>query len=193
MKRKIGSPAPDFQVTDVLNRSIQLTSFLGKKVYLAFLRNTNCPLCSLHLFKLLKIIDRLGAKNMEAIIFYESSPDMFKHSSFFQNQILQKNNIRIISDPERKFYNLYGAERSAHKASLEVFQATPGRIALYQEAIQLGFKGDGTQEGTNADAIPADFLLDEKLTIRHVYYGNDVADHTPLSLVESFAINPNSI
>ena len=193
MKLKAGSLAPDFQSIDVLHRPIQLRDYLGKKVYLCFLRNTSCPMCSLHLFKLLKIVDRLKTKNTEIVIFYESSPEMFKHSSFFQEQVLKDNKIRIISDTERQFYTLYGAELSPQKASQENFMATPGRMEVYQEATRLGFKGSGIQEGTNSDAIPADFLLDENLLIRHAYYGNDVADHTPLSIIESFAINSNSI
>ena len=193
MKLKTGILAPGFQSVDVLGNYVRLKDYQGKKVYMAFLRNVNCAMCSLHLFNIIRVIDRLQAKGLEIIIFYESSSEMFKDSYFFREQILKEDKLRIISDPTRKIYNLYGAEISPKKATLEVFQAAPGRMEEYQEALQVGFTGDGIEAGTNPDAIPADFLLDEKLLVRRINYGKDTGDFTKLSIIESFAIAPNSI
>ena len=193
MNIKKGILAPDFQTVDVLGNPLRLKDYQGKKVYIAFLKNVNCAMCSLHLFNILRIIDRLKAKEMEVIVFYESAKDIFKHSYFFREQILKENKMKIISDPNRKFYTLYGAELSAKKASFENFKATPGRMEELQEAMKLGFTGNGVEPGTNPDAIPADFLLDEKLIVRSAHYGNDPGDHTSIAVIESFAINRDSI
>ena len=130
---------------------------------------------------------------MEVIIFYESSIEVFNQSYFFREQVLKENKIRIISDPDRKLYTLYGVELSTKKASFENFKATPGRMEQLREAMQLGFTGNGIEHGTNPDAVPADFLLDEKLIVRSAHYGNDSGDHTSTAVIESFAINPDSI
>ena len=193
MKIKTGILAPNFQSIDVLGNYIKLKDYQGKKVYIAFLRNVNCAMCSLHLFNIIRVIDRLKANDLEIIVFFESSPEMFNDSYFFREQVLKEHKITIISDPNRKFYSLYGAEISPEKATLEVFQAAPGRMDQYQEALNQGFTGDGIQAGTHPDAIPADFLLNEQLIVKHLNYGQDTGDFTKLSLIESFSINPNSI
>lgn len=193
MKPKVGYFAPVFQIEDVLGNPVDLKNFLGKKVYLCFLRNTNCPMCSLHIFKLLKVVDSLKSKNMEVLVFYESSKNMFQLSHFFREQVLKYNLPQIISDPTRQIYDLYGTELSAQKASYQTLMATPGRMDLLKEAVKLGFNSDGKEAGTNPDAIPADFLLDEKLVLRYAHYGKDTGDNIALDLVQSFAINPASI
>ena len=190
---RTGASAPNFQIKDVQGTPIKLNNYLGKKVYISFLRNISCAMCSLHLFKITRVIDNLQAKGLEVIIFYESAKEMFNHSYFFREQILKKNKLKVISDPTRKIYKLFGAEISPQKATLQNFQAAPNRMKEYHEALQLGFTGNGIEKGTNPEAIPADFLLDEKLIIRNAHYGRDTGDFTSISVIESFAINANSI
>ncbi len=113
---------------------------------------------------------------------------MFLKSAFFKNSLLKQENLQIISDPDRKLYDLYGAEISPEKSTLEALQ-TAGRMQDIADAEKDGFTGDAIEPGTHPDAIPADFLIDEDLTIQHVHYGNDAGDHISLDLVESFSQN----
>ena len=46
MNVKKGILAPDFQTKDVLGNPLRLKDYLGKKVYIAFLKNVNCAMCS---------------------------------------------------------------------------------------------------------------------------------------------------
>ena len=187
MKLKNNQEVPNFITEDVLGNPVQLHHLKGKKIFIAFLRNTNCPLCNFHLFKLTHIADKLKENNMEVVVFYESHKKMFAYSSFFKEKVFSSNKFHIISDPERKIYDLFGTEINPAKATLEVLEKA-GRFAEVQEAMQNGFSGDGQQEGTNPDAIPADFLIDENLIIQHAHYGGDAADNINLKLVENFAL-----
>jgi thioredoxin-dependent peroxiredoxin len=186
-KLKITQKAPDFSTEDVLGNPINLSDLKGKRVFIAFLRNTNCPLCSLHVLKLSKIADKLKADGLEIIVFYESSKKMFTYSAFFKENVFADNKFSVISDPERKIYSLYGAEINAQKASLEAIK-NAGRFAEVEEASRYGITGNGQEECTNPDAIPADFLIDENLIVQYAHYGNDAGDNIDLKLVEAFAL-----
>lgn len=187
MRLNIGETAPAFTTIDITGKPISVNEhFRGKKTFLAFLRNTKCPLCSWHLYRLSLIMDKLREQNLQAIVVYESRKEMFLKSTFFNDNLIKQHNLQIISDPERRLYDMYGAEISPEKSTLEALQAA-GRMQDIADAEKDGFTGDAIEPDTHPDAIPADFLIDEDLVIKHVHYGNDAGDHIPLELVEEFA------
>lgn len=185
MKIKVGQLAPDFITEDVLGRKIQISHIKGKKKFLAFLRNTHCPLCNYHVLQISKKANYLQSLGLEIIVFYESKKTMFDGSIFFQETVFKEDKFSVVSDPERKVYDLYKAEISPEKATLEVLTAA-GRIPEIEAAAKLGIVGDAIEEGTNPDAIPADFLIDEDGIIQYVHYGEDPGDHIDLTIVENF-------
>jgi len=185
MNLQEGELAPDFQVNDVLDKPIQLSKFKGKKVFLAFLRNTHCPLCSHHVFKLCQKADYFKSLELEILVFYESEKKMFENSTFFKEIIFKDNKFSVISDPKRKIYTLYNIEVSPEKASIEALNKA-GRFPEIEAAAKVGFVGDGIEEGTNPDAIPADFFIDKEGVIQYAHYGKDSGDNIELELVEAF-------
>ncbi len=185
MKLKEGDTIPVFTINDVMDSEIVIQKFLGKKLYLTFLRNTACPLCSYHVFSLLKILKILKDKNVEVIIFYESRKEVILSSSFFKEQVLSESQVRVVSDTARKVYNLFGAEIDAKKATFTILQKH-GRMTTVESASQEGFHGDGLQEGTNPDAVPADFLINEKGIVFLAHYGADAGDNLSLETVLNF-------
>lgn len=185
---KAGQFIPQFSIEDVSGKMINSRDLEGKKLYITFLRNTACPLCSFHVFRLLKLTDQLKANNVEVIAFYESKRQVIMSSPFFRDQVLNDKKMTVISDTARKVYTLFGAEVNPQKATFEILQAH-GRIPKIEDAAKNGFIGDGIQQGTNADAIPADFLVDEAGRIVYAHYGIDAADNIPLEKVEDFAFN----
>lgn len=191
MKLQISQPIPEFSIEDVSGKNINSKELRKNKVYITFLRNTACPLCSFHVFRLLKIADKLKASNIQVIAFYESKKQVILSSPFFKDQVLKEKKLIVISDHTRLVYTLFGAEVNAEKGSIEVLQKN-GRMPKIEEAAKQGFNGNGIQEGTNPDAIPADFLIDEKGLIVHAHYGMDAGDNIDLNLVEAFA-EKNSI
>jgi peroxiredoxin len=188
MKFKKGNVAPNFQIEDVLGNLIELKQLKGKRIFISFLRNTNCPLCSLQVFKISKQAEYLKSLGLKILVFYESDKAIFKHSDFFKTNVLDENRFSVISDPKRSIYDLFSAEISPEKSTLEVLK-NAGRFASVEEAAKLGITGNGIEAGTNPEAIPADFLIDENLVIQYAHYGNDAGDNIQLKLVEQFALN----
>lgn len=187
MQLKQGQHLPEFSIEDVSGRKINSKDLQRKKVYITFLRNTACPLCSFHVFRLLKMADQLKAHNVEVLVFYESKKQVILSSPFFKDQVLKERKLIVVSDTAREVYSLFGAEVNSQKATFEILQAH-GRIPKIEEAARNGFTGNGIQEDTNPDAIPADFLIDENGTIVHAHYGTDAADNISLDLVSDFAL-----
>ena len=187
-----GQKAVNFSTSDVLKNPLRLDTFRGKKVFLAFLRNTQCPICSLYVYQLLKITNTLRQNNTEMILFYESSEEQILRNPIFREKILNEKNLHVVSDPERKIYDAYGAEISPTKATMEALQAG-NKMGLIQQAIELGFTGNGQEEGTHPDAVPAEFLVDERQMIVRAFYGADAADHLPLQELEAFALKSSAL
>ncbi len=186
MRLETGITAPDFTRNDVHDHSLSLSDFKGKKIFLAFLRNTRCPLCSRFLFGLSRRIQVFGEDKVAMVIVYESRKELFLLSGFFKNLLAKHPNLRIISDPQRELYDLYGAEISPAKATLEALQAA-NRMEEIEDAVQKGFTGDAIEEGTHPDAIPADFFINEDFEIEYTHYGKDAGDHIGIGLIEAFA------
>ncbi|MBD1208233.1 MAG: redoxin domain-containing protein [Ignavibacteria bacterium] len=187
-----GQKAVNFSTSDVLKNPLRLDTFRGKKVFLAFLRNTQCPICSLYVYQLLKITNTLRQNNTEMILFYESSEEKILRNPIFREKILNEKNLHVVSDPERKIYDVYGVEISPAKATMETLQAG-NKMGLIQQAIELGFTGNGQEEGTHPDAVPAEFLVDERQMIVRAFYGADAADHLPLQELEAFALKSSAM
>lgn len=179
MKPKVGQTAPDFTTEDVTGKPVKLSDYKGKKVYLSFLRNTKCPMCSLHLYKIHKKSDELKSLGIKTLIFYESDKRIFQFSDFFQNEILPNTNLAVISDSARNIYSLYGTDVLQPEAANEAF-IKADRQTQIAEVIKLGFTGDGIEPGTNPGAMPADILIDENQIILHSYYGKDGGDQMDL-------------
>lgn len=188
MKITIGDRMPNFTVHDILDQVIDSKTLVGKKVYISFLRNTACPLCSFHVFSLLKNLDTLKNANLEIIIFYESKKEVILGSSLFQLHVLQEKKLHVISDNSRNFYDLFGAEVNSQKADSELLRQH-GRFVTIKKANALGFNGDGIQESTHANAIPADFLIDENGIVVLAHYGIDAGDNLSLDDITTFANN----
>lgn len=189
MKLETGQTAPNFTVQDVLGRQIQLSQVKAKKIFLAFLRNTNCPLCSHHVLKISQKADFYKSQGLEIIVFYESHKNMFKNSPFFQETVFKDDKFSVVSDPQRTVYDLYKTEISPEKSTLEVLMQA-GRILEVEAATKLGITGNGIEAGTHPDAIPADFIINENMIIEYAHYGRDSGDNISLDLIEMF-LNTN--
>lgn len=103
MKLQAGKQVPQFAIQDVAGREINNEQFKGKKIYMTFLRNTACPLCSFHIFRLLKIAEQLREKNVEILVFYESRKQFILSSPFFKEQVLVRRKSQCSLIPTEKF------------------------------------------------------------------------------------------
>lgn len=186
MRLEIDTLAPTFTKNDVYGNPVNLEDLKGQKIFLAFLRNTRCPLCSRFLLGLSRRIDLFGEDKISIVVVYESRKELFLLSGFFKSLLEKHSNLRIISDQRRELYDLYGAEISPEKSTLEALQEA-NRMVEIEDAQKEGFNGDAIEEGTHPDAIPADFFINEEFKIEYVHYGNDAGDHISIDLIEAFA------
>src|SRR5689334_3627455 len=96
--------APIFKLNDVYGRSIDLSEYKEKKVLIGFFRHAGCPFCNLRVHTLSKAYEELKVQGFEMIFFFESKEQVILRSSFHRGV----SPIPIISDPQKKWYDIYG-------------------------------------------------------------------------------------
>ena len=183
-KLELNVSAPHFTQQDVFERGIDLSTYQGKKVMIAFFRHAGCPFCNLRVHALLKIHEELKAKGLEMIFFFESKKDIILRSTFHQ----EISPIPLISDPEKQWYNAYGLETSGLKSAVSI------ATSFVSQSIQAKLKGLPNHfmaDGESIKTMPAEFLLDENLIIRELHYSQRLTDRMDLDLIHAFADLPS--
>ncbi|MDF9796658.1 peroxiredoxin Q/BCP [Catalinimonas alkaloidigena] len=180
MNMDINLSAPLFQAEDIFGKSIALSSYKGKKVFIGFFRHAGCPFCNLRVHTLTKCHEELQALGLEMIFFFESKKSIMLRSTFHQ----EVSPIPLISDPDKNYYDAYGLESSAKKAAL-------GHLKSFvKSAIQAKINGLPVHmmaDGESISTMPAEFLLDENLIIRKLHYSQGLSDRLALDDIYAFA------
>lgn len=179
MKFKKGEQAKDFTIQDIHGNEVRLSDYRGKKVFLGFFRNVNCPFCNLKVHELAKASEKLAEQNVQMIFFFESSPKLLQKSIFPE----QMKNIPLIGDPDKEMYNAYGVSASVLKAMRSMFSGK--NIKQMKEGMKHTLKEKDKQ--ATPTLIPADFLIDEQQVIHTAHYGQHLNDHLPLDAIRQFA------
>jgi thioredoxin-dependent peroxiredoxin len=180
MKLEINVTAPTFKLEDVFERNIDLSEYKGKKVLVAFFRHAGCPFCNLRLHLLYKSYQELKEKGLEMIFFMESKPEIILRSTFHKDIMP----IPIISDPEKKWYSIYGLEESVYKSTMShlgSFLQTTIKAKMKNLPIHLMAGGE------SINTIPAEFLLDKNLIIRKLHYSQGLNDRLSIDDIRAFA------
>ncbi|WP_420318647.1 redoxin domain-containing protein [Ekhidna sp.] len=176
----INAPAPVFKLADIFDREIDLESYRGKKVLIAFFRHAGCPFCNTRVHNLQKHHQELKTKRLEMIFFFESKKDLLIKSHFHK----EISPIPLISDPDKVWYDAYGVESSGLKSAKshftsffqQVFEAKKKKLPVHWMAGDESIK-----------TIPAEFLMDEKGIIRKVHYAKGLRDRMAIDEIKSFA------
>jgi peroxiredoxin Q/BCP len=150
MKLKEGQFAPDFTVTDIYGREIQLSEFKGTKIILGFYRNVSCPFCNRRVHQIMGNNVRLKQKNVQMIFFFESSNQKLSASVFHKGI----SPWPLIGDPEKQIYKLYGVEESVAKTLKTSFYSSLSIAKKYARELNLP-----EDKKASKTLIPADFLL----------------------------------
>lgn len=178
-KLKLNTRAPHFSQDDVFERTIDLETYRGKKVLVAFFRHAGCPFCNLRVHNLMKVHEDLKEQGLEMIFFFESKKDIILRSTFHQ----EISPIPLISDPEKQWYDAYGLESSGLKSAV-------GHVTSFVgTAIQAKLKGlpmHPMADGESINTIPAEFLLDESLIIRELHYSQRLTDRMKMEAIYDF-------
>lgn len=174
MRQQAGTPAPEFEVTDIFGEEFSLRDFKGQKVLLSFYRYAACPFCNLRFHKINKKYLDFKKEGLAIISVFHSPSD-----SIIKNIQKHKPSFPIVPDPGLKLYELYGLRTSIWRFIKMLF-----RIRDLWQSIRLGlFKI--SPEGP-LSMVPADFLIDEQGYIHKAYYGKDSGDHIPFHEIKKW-------
>jgi peroxiredoxin len=174
--------APGFKAKDIYGRLIDLNDYTDKKVFIGFFRHAGCPFCNIRVHSLTKVYEELKMKGLEMIFFFESKERVLLNSIFHK----EVSPIPLISDPEKKYYQAYGLENSAYKATVSHISTF---VQTAFKARSLGVPMHLMEDGESINTIPAEFLLDKGLIVREVYYSQRLNDRMDLEKIRKFAGN----
>ncbi|KRG84349.1 hypothetical protein ABB34_09505 [Stenotrophomonas daejeonensis] len=182
MKLSAPTTAPALMLTDAGGQPVALQP--GKRMLLAFFRDTRCPFCNLRIFELTQRHRELSAAGLEITAIFASTPDEVAH---FVRQ--RPRPFHVVADPDDLAFRAYGIQHSftgkLHAVFFRTRQWLAGmRIAGWRRTLR-GLGGLNT-----GNVLPADFLIDESGCIRDVYYGEDAGDHIPFERIERFLARP---
>lgn len=175
MRLAPGDLAPEFSLIDAKGGEIRLSSFTGKKTLLVFFRYAGCPFCNLALDRLLAAYPHLAARGLHVVAFFQSD------RALVERHILKRHVVPfpVVPDPTRQVYGRYGVESSVMAAL---------RTALHLDEFFLAWKRGYPQPGIDGDffLVPAVFLIDKDLVVRHAGYGKSFASPLDFLAIESF-------
>ena len=180
MKLESNLPAPIFVLKDIFGRTIDLSLYKDKRVFIGFFRHAGCPFCNLRVHALTKVYEELKVKGLEMIFFFESKEAVLLRSIFHK----EVSPIPLISDPEKKWYDAYGLENSGYKSA--VSHITSFVQTAYQ-ARKAGVPIHMMADGESISTIPAEFLIDKGLIIKKVHYAQGLNDRINMDIVKGFA------
>lgn len=172
--------APLFDKKDIFGRQINLEDYKDKKLLIGFFRHAGCPFCNLRVHALTKVHEKLKAKGMEMLFFFESKESVLLRSTFHK----EVSPIPLISDPDKEIYAKYGLEES--KAISRKSHIT----SFIQTAIKAKFTGvpmNMPEEQESLNTIPAEFLVDKGLRLKKLHYSKSLTDRLDIDLIEKFA------
>lgn len=172
--------APLFNKKDIFGRQINIEDYKDKKLFIGFFRHAGCPFCNLRVHALTKVHEKLKAKGLEMIFFFESKESVLLRSTFHQ----EVSPIPLISDPEKEIYAKYGLEENSGIS-------TKSHITSFvQTAIKAKMKGlpmHMMKDGESINTIPAEFLVDKGHRLKKLHYSKSLTDRLDLDLIEKFA------
>ena len=180
MKLTNNLKAPVFKLKDIYGRMIDLEEYKNKKVFIGFFRHAGCPFCNIRVHALMKVYEELKAKGMEMIFFFESKENVLLRSTFHKDI----SPIPLISDPNKKIYDAYGLENSAYKSTVShitTFVQTAFKASALGVPIRL------MSGGESITTMPAEFLINEDLIIKEVFYSDRLNDRMDIKRIRAFA------
>jgi len=163
---KIGEKAPYFEVEDVKGDKVKIEE--GKKHILAFMRYIGCIWCQMDIIRLMKEKDKL--KDVNVFVFTESPKDVVREYI----KEFPDFPFRLIPDPEKRVYKLYGVGRGNffdmfHPLTIyEIMKFLTKYIKSYR-FVKGGINGDRYLR-------PAFFGVNEKGEVVFIQKGKVVAD-----------------
>ena len=169
-----GMLSPVFSTIDINGEPVSLQQYKGKRVLLAFMRHSGCPICNLRFHELLSKADSLEAKNMHIILVYESEVSQLQE--YLGNRPVP---FTIISDPTQKLYDLFRVEKSRWGLARGLIfeggnEKTKQGKSLFDKEPEVDFSR------ITLTRMTADFIISPSGYIDRAFYGRFYGDYMPL-------------
>ncbi|MGV8835897.1 peroxiredoxin-like family protein [Cellvibrio sp.] len=160
-----GSKINPRSLTDIYGNLVAIPD--GKQfIHLQFRRFSGCPICNVHIGRLVARKVELDANNIkEVIVFYSENEKILENLSAIP--------FALIGDPKKKLYHEFGVEKSI----LSVLNPLSWPAAFWGVAknimrpLRFMPSGDESMFG-----LPADFLIDPNGLICELHYGTHAYD-----------------
>jgi peroxiredoxin len=130
--------------------------------HVQFRRFVGCPICSLHLREFVRRRAELERHDIAEVILFSSTRSVVAE---YVDQIP----FPMVADPERQFYRRVGVERSLRALASPRTWLKASR-ALFSVGARL------PEHAGDANATPADFLIDASGVVRACQYGRYADD-----------------
>jgi peroxiredoxin Q/BCP len=172
----IGQKAPEFSVTNVLGKNVNLKRLYPSSILIVFLRYSGCPWCNLALHRLAMEYPLLKKQNCEVIAFIQSTPENVKENIYKRHA--KRPPFPIVADQERKIYDLYGVQDSVAALGRSIT-----KIPYWVHAVRKhGYKQ--TKIDGDFFLVPAMFLVSGRSgKILLESYGSSFYEHETFTLV----------
>ena len=173
MRLNTGDTITPFDTTDLEGNPFGTDNLLGKKTLLTFFRYVSCPFCNLRVHEL---ITRYNDKptDFQIIGVFESPASSIK-KKMEQHEL----DFTILPDPDRNIYKQFDV-----KSSLGGFIRGAFDLKGFASSLSKGFY-PGKIEGEIL-MMPADFLINDDLSIHTAYYGKAMSDHIDVNAVDAW-------
>ena len=165
-----GAKFPEFTTTDVWGRPLSSTNNSGKTWWL-FHRNVGCPGCNLRIHQIGLLADSLTKTGNRVIIVLESPAERIK-----EYLSAKPGNLIYVGDPDRKLYNLVGAEISFGKNLKGLFHGSLAMAKKGQKLMPKKVKQDG-----HLNTMPVEFVVNNAGQTELAYYAKYLGDEPEIS------------
>jgi peroxiredoxin Q/BCP len=173
-----GDTAPMFHTVDHTGKRVSLERYRGRKLLLAFFRNSACALCNLRVHQFIKRSSQWQLHGLDVIALFESPAQSFHSFVGKQNAPFP-----LVADPKAIIYDLYGVETSEEKVQATLSESNTKFVIAEAEA--LGFKLT-SEAGSNFHRIPAEFLIDAEGIVQVTHYNRIITDNLPIETIDRF-------
>jgi thioredoxin-dependent peroxiredoxin len=179
-KLKTGQRAPGFNARDYLGKQVSLDDYKGKKVLLSFHVFASCPFCNLRVNETRNKQAEWSARGLEIIHVFPSPGESV-------GRFAGKNDppFAVIADPAKSLFSQYGISKSL----VGMFAGFLKVRRLFNAFKIVGLFTSLKNNDAPMHQLPADFIIDEKGILEHVYYAKTTSDNLPLDEIDNHLSN----
>ena len=172
MKNNAVQKMQSIVLVDIHGKPVQVGN--GRRLLLSLFREATCPFCNFRVYDLTNNYPGLSEMGLDIVaVFRSGREDVLKFIA------RRPRPFRLVADPDGRAHEAFAVKASTTGTLKAMMLRLP---ALLRGLGMVGMRGMAT-----GNAMPADFLIDERGSIVEAYYGRDAGDHIPMQRVAQFA------